>query len=420
MAADAASSADAAIRRMERQAFDIVLTDLQMPGVSGLELMATVQKRWPKVPVVLITAHATVKTAVEAMKDGAADVITKPFDLDEVVSTVRRVLSSSAQDSRAPEPLPPGSAAVLAIQSPPMMEVDRRIQRAAASDCTVLLLGESGTGKEVAARALHQRSARASKPFVAVHCAALPDALLESEIFGYERGAFTGAVAKKPGRLEMAHGGTLFLDEIGEMSPSTQVKLLRVLQDKSFERLGGIATLKCDVRFVAATHRDLAAMVEAGRFREDLYYRLNVCVVRLPPLRERPEDIAPLAEHFARVYGGGRPITFDGPARAFLEKQPWPGNVRELQNLIERTLLFTDGARIDRGALVEACELSAGTTGVGLFDDGATLTGKRRDAERTAVKNALKRAGGNKSEAARLLGVSRRTLYNKLAEYGLD
>jgi DNA-binding NtrC family response regulator len=358
------------------------------------------------------------------MKDGAVDFLTKPFDIDDAVGTVRRALTLSARRHRE-VPSIPASSNGLATRSPAMQEAWRILQRAARSDCTVLVLGESGVGKEVAVRFLHERSNRADKPFVAVHCAALPDALLESELFGYERGAFTGASTRKPGRLELAEGGTLFLDEIGDTSPSTQVKLLRVLQERTYERLGGLSTIKANVRFVAATHRDIGTMVEGGAFREDLFYRLSVCPVRLPPLRERRDDIVPFAEHFARLHGQpGSPVVFEPAALDLLADQPWPGNVRQLQNLVERMVLLSDGPTIGRDAVAD--ELARGSTPppplaaeAGTEASGTTLEAKRRDAEREAVTKALERAGGNRTQAARVLGVSRRTLYNKLAEYGL-
>jgi two-component system response regulator AtoC len=299
--------------------------------------------------------------------------------------------------------------------------VHELIGRVAKGASTVLLRGESGTGKEVAARTIHEQSPRSKGPLVKLHCAALPDTLLESELFGYEKGAFTGAVTRKPGRVELAAGGTLFLDEIGDISPSLQVKLLRLLQEKEFERLGGTATLKADVRFIAATHRPLEELVRRGEFREDLFYRLNVVPIRLPPLRERPEDIGPLVRHFAATLGeanGRRGLTVEPAALALFEQQPWPGNIRQLQNFIERLVVLCDGpvmkeADVKR-ELNRSHELTGAPTG-----DAVSLDDRRKGAERQALEEALKKSGNNRTVAARILGVSRRTLYNKLEEHGL-
>jgi transcriptional regulator with PAS, ATPase and Fis domain len=307
-----------------------------------------------------------------------------------------------------------------------MKDCIARLEKAAPTLATVLLRGESGTGKEVAARTVHAWSNRSQGPFVAVHCGALPDNLLESELFGYEKGAFTGATQRKPGRVELAHGGTLFLDEIGDISAAVQVKLLRLLQEKEFQRLGGTAPEKADVRFVAATHRDLEAMVAAGEFREDLFYRLNVVPVWMPPLRERGEDVAMLARRFVAdlAVANGRPgLALEPGAIEALSAHPWPGNVRELQNLLERLVVFAEGDAIRR-ADVEA-ELGRGSRGASTPPTapvaGSTSLGDQRaEAEKAAIRDALARAKGNRTQAARLLGISRRTLYNKLGELGIE
>jgi two-component system response regulator AtoC len=423
IAAECVSSAEEALQILQRRPFDVVLSDVRMPGASGMTLLSTLHHQWPETPVILLTAHATVRMAVEAMREGAMDFLTKPFDLDEVVALVRRALSVSARRAKKVPSIPVATAGLL-TRSPAMREVQAVLERAAQSECTLLLLGESGTGKEVAARMVHSKSARAARPFVAIHCAALPDGLLESELFGYERGAFTGAASRKPGRLELADGGTLLLDEIGETSAATQVKLLRILQDKTFERLGGVTTIRANVRFIAATNRDLASRVQQGQFREDLYYRLSVCPVHLPPLRERSEDIVPLVEHFTEVHCQGRTrVVFASDALGLLARHPWPGNVRQLQNFVERMVLLSDSATIGRDAVVEALGGAAdrsSTTPADASAGDASLDMSRRGAEREAVRKALERAGGNRTQAARLLGVSRRTLYNKLAEHALD
>ncbi len=417
-------SGSAALAELERRPFDVVLTDLRMPELDGMGLLREVARRWAEVPVVMISAHGTVASAVEAMKHGAADFIQKPIDRDELLFVLNKALTGARPEPPRTEPRPGfgdfvgGSAA--------MREVFELLQRAARGTATVLLRGESGTGKELAARALHQASPRKDKPFVRIHCGALPDNLLESELFGYEKGAFTGAVARKPGRVELAEGGTVFLDEIGDITPAVQVKLLRLLQDRTFERLGGSETLKADVRFVAATHQPLEERVKQGSFREDLFYRLNVVPVWLPPLRARSEDIPPLADHFVRVHGAanGRPdASLTREALTVLASERWPGNVRQLENFIERLIVLAEAPMIDFGDVQRELGRAAPS-----FDEtptprvegaGATLASQRRDLEREALLDALQRANNNRTLAARLLGVSRRTLYNKLEELGI-
>jgi DNA-binding NtrC family response regulator len=423
------SSAEEALARVASRPIDVVITDLRMPTMDGMELLERLGQKAPDVPVVLLTAHGTVQTAVEAMKKGAADFLLKPFDRDEVLFTVGKALRSAhhASERTTPEsPVGPAPDAPWLGASASMREVAELIARAARTSSTVLLRGESGSGKEVAARAIHAQSARASGPFVPVHCAALPENLLESELFGYEKGAFTGATHRKPGRVELAQGGTLFLDEIGDVSPSVQVKLLRLLQEKEYQRLGGTESLAADVRFLAATHRDLDAMVEAGEFREDLYYRLNVIPIFVPPLRERRDDIPALVARFAREIGkqNGRPdVQVDAEAVALLAEQDWPGNVRELGNFVERLVVFAEGDRVAREHVEQElarqprrARASAPTSSVVSAGSAETLDGRREEAERAAIADALARAKGNRTQAARLLGISRRTLYNKLAE----
>jgi two-component system response regulator AtoC len=455
----AASSGQQALAVLQRHPVDVVVSDVRMPGMGGMELLAEVQRHWPDVPVILLTAHGTVPLAVEAMRAGAADFVLKPFDREELLFTVRKALQRAEREAQASPPASPaaapapGGAGLMVGPSRAMAEVQALLARAAGGTATVLLRGESGTGKELAAQTVHQLSPRKAGPLVKVHCAALPETLLESELFGHEKGAFTGAAQRKPGRVELADGGTLFLDEVGELPLSMQVKLLRVLQEREFERLGGTQTLKVDVRFVVATHRPLEEMVKRGEFREDLFYRLNVVPVWLPPLRERPEDVAPLAEHFLALHGkaNGRPgLSLAPDALALLQAEAWPGNVRQLQNFLERLVVLSDGPVLTaqdvrrelerqpglpaRGEATPAHGVPAlGEAPAGFVASGAsgasgaaaaggavgTLGAQRQQVERQALESALQKANNNRTLAARLLGISRRTLYNKLEEYGL-
>jgi two-component system response regulator AtoC len=425
MTASHVPNGEAALRSLEGAPADVVVTDLRMPGMGGMSLLAKIAERWPDVPVVVLTAHGTVPLAVEAMRAGAADFLLKPFDRDQIVFVVRKVMLEAAHVASGPAALPTSSPSVVS-DSPAAREALALIARAAKSTATVLIRGESGTGKELAARAVHEQSPRHAGPFVVIHCAALPDALLESELFGYEKGAFTGAACRKPGRIELADGGTLFLDEIGDVPPNTQVKLLRVLQERSFERLGGTQSVKVDVRIVAATHRDLDAMVREGTFREDLYYRLAVVPIHLPPLRERPEDVSPLVESFVLRLGAanGKPsMSIDPAAVARLRAEPWPGNIRQLQNFVERLVVLSEGERIQLAdverELARSEAIRRPTSSIPAAPAGSTLEDRRRQVERQALEEALQRVQGNRTMAARILGVSRRTLYNMLAEHGL-
>ncbi|WP_224242208.1 sigma-54-dependent transcriptional regulator [Hyalangium gracile] len=422
-----------ALAVLGQKPIDVVVSDVRMPGMSGLELLAEVTRAYADVPVVLITAHGTVPMAVEAMKAGAADFILKPFDREEILFTIRKALLRAQGDAERS----PLKTSAFVGRGTAMAEVEALLTRAAAGTATVLLRGESGTGKELAAKVVHDASPRRSGPFVKLHCAALPETLLESELFGYEKGAFTGAATRKPGRVELANGGTLFLDEIGDITPHVQVKLLRLIQEKEFERLGGTQTLKVDVRFVAATHRPLEEMVKKGEFREDLFYRLNVVPVWLPPLRARPEDTEPLARHFLEVHAkanGRQPFTLSADALQALQAQPWPGNVRQLQNFMERLVVLSDGPTLtgedvarelarQPGLMPTATQAAPPSASAPVASSSGsepkTLESQRRDTERQALLDALKRAGDNRTLAARLLGISRRTLYNKLEEHGL-
>jgi len=423
------SGADALAALASRR-IDVVISDVRLPGMDGMELLAEVKKRLPGVPVLLLTAHGTVPLAVEAMRAGAADFLQKPFDRDEVLFAVGKAAKSAEPElARPPEHAISIEAGVVIGTSPAMRDAMDKLKKAASSSATVLLTGESGTGKEVAARELHRLSPRATQPFVAVHCGALPENLLESELFGHERGAFTGAIQKKPGRFSLADGGTILLDEIGDVPLSMQVKLLRVLQEREVQPLGASRAEKVDVRVVAATHRDLSAMVQDRTFREDLFFRLAVIPIRIPSLAERYVDIPALVSRFLRTHAAanGRPSLRMSPdAIEAMAAASWPGNVRELQNVIERLVVFADGDEL--GAAEVNAQLSARpdaarsstTPSTPAPASAATLGRAREGAERDAVKGALSRAGGNRTQAARLLGVSRRTLYNKLAELDLE
>ncbi len=429
--AEYVSSGPAALEALARRPHDALVTDLYMGEMDGMALLQRVRAQWPDLPVVMMSGQGTVALAVEAMKLGASDFVLKPCDRDEVLFAVHKALTAAKRTADKPPAAAPHGAFV--GSSDAMREVHGLLARAAQGTATVLIRGESGTGKELAARAIHDGSPRRAGPFVVLHCAALPDNLLESELFGYERGAFTGAVTSKPGRVELASGGTLFLDEIGDITPATQVKLLRVLQEKTVERLGGTRSQKIDVRFVAATHRNLEELVAQGAFREDLFYRLNVVPVWMPPLRTRASDIAPLAAHFCAAHGAnnGRPhATLAPDALAELQAEPWPGNIRQLQNFIERLVVLAPhdvitgadvtrekarGLGFDAPRATPSAPPPAGQPGAG----SQTLDGKRKEAEREALVTALQQASNNRTLAARLLNVSRRTLYNKLEEHGL-
>ena len=424
-AATALGSGAAALEELSRRPHDLVLSDVRMPGLDGLQLLAQIGVRHPEVPVILLTAHGTIPLAVQAMKAGAADFVLKPFDRQEILYAVRKaLLLGKAVEARPNELRDPGGAALVG-SSASLREAMALLDKAARGDATVLLRGESGTGKELFAQALHQRGPRAAGPFIEVHCAALPETLLESELFGYEKGAFTGATSRKPGRVELAEGGTLFLDEIGDISPAVQVKLLRLLQERAYERLGGAQTLRANVRFVAATHRDLEALTARGQFREDLFYRLSVVPIWLPPLRERQGDVARLAQRFVVELGrehGKNALLLEPEAQALLSAQPWPGNVRQLRNFIERLVVLGDGDVIGPSDVQRELSRNARPAAVpGSVPAAASgeLEARRREAERAAISEALGKCQGNRTLAARLLGVSRRTLYNKLEELGL-
>ena len=413
-----ASDGRAALERVQAGGVDLIVTDLRMPGLTGLELLRAAKAIMPDVDVILLTAFGTVEEAVKAMKDGAYDFLTKPFRREQLIKLVDKALERRdliEQNKALKKQLEDLRAKGQMIgSSPAYRRMLSLVEQVADSSATILIQGESGAGKELVARTIHERSARRSGPFVAVNCAALPENLLESELFGYEKGAFTGAAGRKEGRFELANGGTLFLDEVADLSLVTQPKILRVLQEGEFERLGGTRSLQVDVRIVAATNQDLADMVKEKRFREDLYYRLNVITVRVPPLRERHEDIRVLAQHYLRVYAAknGRKLEgFSNEALERLESYAWPGNVRELENLIERTVLL---ARKDR---IDAEDLPEEVAGVKRPPRDAILGlvgTPLAEIEQRLLDETLRITGGNKTQAAKLLGIDVRTVARKL------
>jgi two-component system, NtrC family, response regulator AtoC len=418
--------------RLGHTAFEVVFGE-NLQDLPLVQLLTRIDEQAPATPVIAIVGNEAAASGIALVRAGAFDFLCKPVDREEIAYVIGKLQKTSVLEVDEPPRSSIQGGTTLIGSSTPMRELSATLQRAANSVATVLVRGESGTGKELVARLVHDWSPRRNGPFVKVHCAALPDQLLESELFGYERGAFTGAAARKPGRVELAQGGTLFLDEIGDISPQTQVKLLRVLQDRKYERLGGTQTLNADVRFVTATHRDLEAMVRQGTFREDLFYRLNVVSVLVPPLRARRSDIEALALHFCEVIArenGRRPVLFDAEALALLTGLAWPGNVRELQNFVERIVVLSTRPRI--GVEEVKRELARGTGALALAEaeglaprldmaqSALELALVLQKAERRALERALHASQGNKNRAARLLGISRRSLYYKLEEHGLS
>lgn len=400
-------------------AVDVVITDLYMPGPGGMEVLEYCKKNRPDLPVVLITAHGTVESAVAALKQGAFDYITKPFEQSELLEVVKKAVLTGQQSQKEPT----ADSSIIGTSSQ-ILEVFKVITKIAASPSTVLILGESGTGKELVAFEIHRRSERAQKPFIKINCAAIPATLIESELFGHEKGAFTGAIAAKPGRFELAHEGTLFLDEVADMPLEMQVKLLRAIQEHEFERVGGIETIEVDVRIVTATNKDLEAEVKAGRFREDLFYRLNVVPIHLPALRERKEDIEPLAKFFLQQFNEKLKKDFTGftlEALNALRNFPWPGNIRQLENVIERMVLMSEGQTLRLSDLPPEFGIMSPDEG----DTTAPATFKEivkrqtQSLERDLIEKALEETAGNVTRAAEKLGLSRKGLQLKIKELGL-
>jgi len=416
-----AAGGEQALELFRQGPAELILTDQRMPGLSGLELLKAARAINPETQVIVMTAYGNVESAVEAMKSGAADYLTKPLHLEELRQKIQRIVEQHrlyAENRALREELRARHRIEGIIgDSGQMLEVISLVQRVAASEATVLIRGESGTGKELIAKAIHYASPRAARPLVRVNCAALPENLLESELFGHEKGSFTGAIASRKGRFEMADTGTLFLDEIGDLPLHLQAKLLRVLQEREFERVGSSQPTKVNVRILSATHRDLEALLRMGQFREDLYYRLNVVTILVPPLRERRQDLPALMDHFLKIFAaknGKTLLGFNREARDALLRYDYPGNVRELENLIERAVVLTRADLIGRGDLpltVEAPEAPDETT--------AQLTAAVEGLERRMIKNALARTGSVQTRAAELLGITERALRYKLQKYGL-
>ena len=428
-----AADGSAAIELLEKRVPELIFTDWKMPVMGGEQLLEYLRKqpRLASIPVIVITAFGSSHSAIEAVRLGAYDFVTKPFDLDEIVLAAERALDHAALNRevtrlRAHEGQSQNSTAGRLIgSSGPMLDVFIMIGKVAETDSTVLICGESGTGKELVAEAIHNYSQRKDKPFVIVNCAALPENLLETELFGHERGAFTGAVGRKIGRFEMAEGGTIFLDEIGELSANLQSKLLRVLQERTFERVGGTEKLRGNFRILAATNRDLDASVRERVFREDLYYRLNVVQIHIPPLRERRADIVPLAEHFLRLYSaknGFAAVGFTDEAILTLQNYSYPGNVRELEHMVERAVLMARGrALMSEHFPVRSQNNGKAASGEWEIDLLSLPFHKSiAELERRLIEKAIKDAGGNKSEAANRLQINRRLLYNKLDEHKIS
>ncbi|MEL7368850.1 MAG: sigma-54 dependent transcriptional regulator [Myxococcota bacterium] len=423
-----ATSGELALEVVRAEPIDLILVDLMMPGMTGQELMKAARAIRNDLDVVVMTAYATVENAVSAMREGAYDFIQKPFKSALILRVVERALERRAlraenvmlrKELAEAHPDKVRGRTIIG-RSPAMLATMETVMQAAPSTATVLLHGESGTGKELIARAIHEHSSRVGQPFVVVNCAALPETILESELFGYEKGAFTGATQRKEGRVERAQGGTLFLDEVGELSPPVQAKLLRVLQENEIERLGGAQTIPVDFRLVSATNRDLESMVQDGSFREDLFYRLNVIGIRLPPLRDRPEDIPLIADHFVRLYAKKNAKTMAGltdDARQAMANYGWPGNVRELENVVERAVVLTRNEMIDVPDLPTPVQQAQAVLGE-IKREGRKIMipigTKLDDVERVMIRETLAETQGDKSLAAQLLGIAARTIYRKL------
>jgi two-component system response regulator AtoC len=426
-----ARSGEDALDHLRKESYDLLLVDVRMPGITGLEVTRTMRQEQPSLPVIVMTAFGSIETAVEAIHEGAYDYVSKPMNLEELKKIVSRALGQKKLQAQAGTKVERFDGAepqkTVIGRSPAMVEVFKMVARAAPTKSTVLILGESGTGKEVIARSIHQHSTRAQRPFVAVDCGALTETLLESELFGHVRGAFTGALADKKGVFQEAHGGTCFLDEIGNISPNMQAKLLRVLQEEEVRPVGGKEWIKVDARVLAATNKDLDELMKNGLFREDLYYRLKVVTIRLPPIRERPEDIVALAQNFLRRYGqaAGKAVTgISEEAMERLQKYSWPGNIRQLENVIEQAVVLSnqpiltleDLPREIRDGLGSTASYGGAGTEQFLFSDIPSL----EEVKKRYVLYVMNRAQGNISRVAKMLEVDRRSLYRMLARWKIE
>jgi DNA-binding NtrC family response regulator len=430
---------DDGLARAVKDSFNLVITDLKLPGLNGLELVRQLHTAKPRLPIILVTAFGTTETAIEAMKVGAYDYLLKPFNIPQLIELVHKAADSNRRMS---EPVGLGETSqsrdALVGRSQAMQDIYKEIGRVASKPVTVLVRGETGTGKELIARAIYQHSDRANAPFIAINCSAIPETLLESELFGHERGAFTGADARRIGRFEQADRGTIFLDEIGDLTPGTQSKLLRVLQEKTLQRLGGKETITVDVRVIAATHRDLETAIRGKQFREDLYYRLNVVAITLPPLRQRREDVPDLVRYFLGKHGpdlGNTNPSIHPEAVEFLQSQSWPGNVRELENVVRKALLAAQGYTINLDHVRAALNKNSGEAysamrPFGEYVDELLAAARRGEitdayaraletAERELFTRVIQQARGNQAKAARWLGISRITMKAKLVQFGL-
>jgi len=421
-ATETADNGYAALEILDRRAVQMVITDIQMPRMDGHALLKAIKRKWPQLPVMMMTAYGSIETAVAAMRDGAVDYLTKPFEAEVLATNVALHLDPQRQPGDTGSD---GDDEMVAVD-PRSRQLAELARRVAASDATVMLTGESGVGKEVLAQYIHRHSARAGQPFVAINCAAIPDNMLEATLFGYEKGAFTGAYKACPGKFELAQGGTLLLDEISEMDAALQAKLLRVLQERQVERLGGNRLIELDVRVLATSNRNMREEVKAGRFREDLFYRLNVFPIQIPPLRERSDDIVPLAERLlrkhVRVATGTLSASFpvsvpvlSAEARARLLAHPWPGNVRELDNVIQRALILHDGEAIEAGDIQYESADNAAATAAHAEEGPKSLGDEMKNHEYSRILAVLKADHGNRKTAAEKLGISQRTLRYKLA-----
>lgn len=421
----AAHNGQEAVEFLSQEVFHLVISDLRMPGLDGMGLLEWCCEEQPGLPIILITAHGTVATAVEALKRGACDYISKPFDRDELHQAIQKALARGRADTQILQESNPGARFRIIGSTPAMRDVYKLIEKVAPSPTTILIAGESGTGKELVARALHEHSTRSDAPFVRINCGAIPENLFESELFGYEKGAFTGAVQAKPGRFELAHGGTLFLDEVSELPKEMQVKLLRALQEGVIDRVGGVHSTQVDVRVIAASNVDLQAAVDEGSFREDLFYRLNVIPIHLPPLSSRVDDIPLLIEHFLEKFNARLEKNVKGVepgVLAALMEYHWPGNIRELENLMERTILLTDAETLraeDLPTLGRGGSQQPAQDDLDALDLKAYVRVHTVKLERSRIQRALDVEDGNVTRAARRLGISRKSLQMKMKDYDL-